>query len=361
LKKSRSTSRRNKSWRTLLVAVLVFLSLIALGVFGLWRYMLTMTVQVPSQGMVFEIAPGVPIQRVARDLESAGVLPSSLWVRAYVRLNPEVNHFRAGEYLLEPGLTLPQLIKRFVDGKILDYPIQFVEGWTFADALQELARHSKLMQKTEGQSPQEIMAALGRPDSHPEGQFFPDTYRYHKGMSDIDVLTIAMQRMDWVLNQEWPERQEGLPIKSPYEALILASIIEKETGVAHERGKIAGVFVRRLEKGMRLQTDPTVIYGLGERYAGNLTRKNLREETEYNTYRISGLPPTPIALPGREAIHAALHPEAGKELFFVARGDGSHEFTATLAEHREAVLKYQIRERRSDYRSRPDTSTQGAP
>mgnify|MGYP000117690741 FL=1 len=200
-------------------------------------------------------------------------------------------------------------------------------------------------------SNQEIEKLLGlEATSHLEGQFYPDTYNFHKGDSDLDILKRAHNRLKTILGEEWAARQKDLPLESAYEALILASIIEKETGVPEERPEIAGVFVRRLQKKMRLQTDPTVIYGLGDNYQGNITRKHLRQDTIYNTYRISGLPPTPIALVGRAAIHAALNPKPGKSLYFVAKGDGSHYFSATLEEHNKAVRKFQLK-RRSDYRS----------
>jgi UPF0755 protein len=196
------------------------------------------------------------------------------------------------------------------------------------------------------------MERLGLAGVSPEGRFFPDTYRYVRGMSDLDLLKQASARLDQVLDEEWSRRAERLPYRKPYDALIMASMVEKETGVAEERGQIAGVFVRRLRSGMRLQTDPTVIFGLGERYNGNLTRAHLLEATPYNTYVIDGMPPTPIALAGREAIHAALNPAAGRSLYFVARGDGSHVFSETLEQHNSAVREYQLK-RRADYRSSP--------
>jgi len=349
-------STRKRPFRAILWLT-IFAALLAASGYGGWWYKMQQPLQVPEQGMIFEIPRGVSVQRVAQDLQATGVIDHSLWMRLYVRLHPEVSHVQAGEYRLEPGLTLPGLMSLFTSGRTVSYPIQFVEGWTFRDVRRELARHEKLVQRTAGLDDAELMELLERPGDHPEGRFFPDTYYFHKGMSDLDILATALRRMDQILAEEWEQRQENLPLKTPYEALILASIIEKETGVPYERAQISGVFVRRLQKGMRLQTDPTVIYGLGENYRGNLTRQHLRQLTPYNTYRIAGLPPTPIALSGREAIHAALNPAPGKELFFVARGDGTHHFSVTLKQHQAAVLKYQVHKRRADYRSSPMPSS----
>jgi UPF0755 protein len=237
-------------------------------------------------------------------------------------------------------------------GEVVQYSLTLVEGWSFRQVRTALERQSKLELTLTGLSDAQLMARLGYPGVNPEGRFFPDTYRFVRGMSDLDLLKQAYVRLEQVLAEEWQGRADGLPYKAPYDALIMASIIEKETGVPEERGEIAGVFVRRLRIGMRLQTDPTVIYGLGERYNGKLTRAHLREPTAYNTYVIDGMPPTPIAMVGREAINAALHPVAGKSLYFVARGDGSHVFSNSLEAHNRAVREYQLT-RREDYRSSP--------
>ncbi|HEX8543689.1 MAG TPA: endolytic transglycosylase MltG, partial [Pseudomonas sp.] len=227
-----------------------------------------------------------------------------------------------------------------------------VEGWNFRQVRAALAKQPKLEQALTGLSDNELMAKLGHPDVYPEGRFFPDTYRYVRGMTDVELLKQAYNRLDEVLDEEWAKRAADVPYVDPYQALIMASLVEKETGVPQERGQIAGVFVRRLRLGMLLQTDPTVIYGLGERYNGKLTRAHLKEATPYNTYVIAGLPPTPISLVGREAIHAALNPVSGSSLYFVARGDGSHVFSADLDAHNAAVREYQLK-RRADYRSSP--------
>ncbi|MNZ48707.1 putative aminodeoxychorismate lyase [compost metagenome] len=227
-----------------------------------------------------------------------------------------------------------------------------MEGWTFHQVRELLSRQPKIEQTLAGLSDAEVMARLGQPGVFPEGRFFPDTYKYVRGTRDIDILRQAYQRMEGILVEEWGERASNLPYKEPYQALIMASLVEKETGVPGERAEIAGVFIRRLQKSMLLQTDPTVIYGMGQRYNGRITRADLREPTPYNTYVTPGLPPTPIALPGREAIHAALNPADGQSLYFVARGDGSHVFSDNLDDHNKAVQEYQLK-RRPDYRSSP--------
>jgi len=235
---------------------------------------------------------------------------------------------------------------------VVQYSLTLVEGWNFRQVRSALAKHEKIEQTLDGLSDSEVMAKLGHEGVFPEGRFFPDTYRFVRGMTDAQLLEKAYDRLDKVLAQEWEQRDPGVPYTTPYQALIMASLVEKETGVPQERGQIAGVFVRRMKIGMPLQTDPTVIYGLGERYNGKLTRAHLREPTPYNTYTIPGLPPTPIAMVGREAIYAALHPADGTSLYFVAKGDGSHTFSDDLDAHNSAVREFQIK-RRADYRSSP--------
>jgi UPF0755 protein len=296
-------------------------------------------------------AGSTPVGLINR-LERDGLLDGGLWLRLHWRLNRAGQTLHGGEYRLEPGMTVNELFEAWVSGKVVQYSLTLVEGWNIRQLRAALGAEDKLEQTLAGVDDAELMRRVGEPGMHPEGRFFPDTYRFVRGMRDIDLLIQANRRLRQVLAEEWKARATGLPYKNEYEALIMASIIEKETGVPAERGQIAGVFVRRLEKRMRLQTDPTVIYGMGERYAGKIRRSDLREATPYNTYTISGLPPTPIAMVGREAIHAALQPEPGKTLYFVARGDGSHVFSATLEEHLRAVRQYQLK-RRADYRSSP--------
>lgn len=305
-----------------------------------------------EEARLLEVPAGsTPVGLINR-LEREGVLENAWWLRLHWRLTRAEQTLHSGEYRLEPGMTIDELFEHWVSGKVVQYSLTLVEGWNIRQLRIALAAQEKLTQTLEGVSDAELMRRVGEQGMHPEGRFFPDTYRYVKGMRDIDLLIQANRRLRQVLSEEWAVRAAGLPYKNEYEALIMASIIEKETGVPSERGQISGVFVRRLEKRMRLQTDPTVIYGMGERYAGKIRRSDLREATPYNTYVISGLPPTPIAMVGREAIHAAMHPEPGNALYFVARGDGSHVFSATLAEHTRAVRQFQLN-RRADYRSSP--------
>ncbi|KPP99041.1 endolytic transglycosylase MltG [Marinobacter sp. HL-58] len=331
--------------------------LIILAVAGgaLWVWQGLQTLEQPvalDEPVLFSVASGSGYGQVARKLEADGLAGDSLWLRVHGRLFPEQTRLKAGEYEFTPGMSTLDMISMMVAGATKHWQIQFIEGWTFRDMRQALAASERLEQVTTEWTDEEIMEAVGAEGEHPEGRFFPDTYRFTSDESDLDLLRRAFGRMEEVLADEWESRAENLPYDSPYEALIMASIVERETGAVHERQEVAGVFVRRLEKGMRLQTDPTVIYGMGDSYQGRITRRDLQTRTDYNTYRIDGLPPTPIALPGKEAIHAALNPADGDALYFVARGDGTHKFSRTLQEHQKAVREFQLN-RRSDYRSSP--------
>lgn len=319
----------------------------------LWQGLKTLEQPVPlDEPRLVSVPAGTAFSRVALMLEQDGLLERSLWLRLYGRLFPEQTRIRAGDYELTSGMSVANLVDAMVRGDVKHWTVRVIEGRTFRDLRRVLAEAERLQKVTTDWPDEKIMEALGRPGEHPEGRFFPDTYMYTSTDSDLDLLRRAYQRMETVLAEEWAGRKEGLPYKSPYEALIMASIVERETGVPEERAEVAGVFVRRLQKGMRLQTDPTVIYGMGDNYKGRISSRDLRTYTPYNTYRIHGLPPTPIALPGREAIHSALHPDDGDTLYFVARGDGTHVFSRTLAEHQKAVRAYQLN-RRKDYRSSP--------
>ncbi|MDV3503310.1 endolytic transglycosylase MltG [Marinobacter sp. M-5] len=340
--------------RKLLISVVCLVVLAASGG-ALWVWQGLETLDAPmrlQEPVLFDVPQGTSFGQLARQFEAEGFLPDALWLRVHGRLHPEEARIKAGEYEVTDGMSARDLLAKLVAGDTKQWSIQFIEGWTFQDMRQALANSERLSKETTDWSDEEIMTAVGAEGEDPEGRFFPDTYSFTSNDTDLDMLRRAFERLNNVLEAEWEKRAEGLPYESPYEALIMASIVERETGAPHERGQVAGVFVRRLEKGMRLQTDPTVIYGMGDSYIGRITRKDLQKYTPYNTYRIDGLPPTPIALAGKEAIHAALNPEDGDSLYFVARGDGTHKFSRTLSEHQKAVREFQLN-RRSDYRSSP--------
>ena len=300
--------------------------------------------QVPEEGLVLEVPPGTNLKALARRLQAQGVLSNADYLYWHARWEKLAHRIRAGEYQLSTGITPVGLIQQLVSGKTILHSLTLLEGWSFKQMMAEIAASEVLTHELQGLSDEQIMQRIGHPGVHPEGRFFPDTYAFPRGTTDTDFLRRAFRRMQQELEAAWQQRsQEKAVVKTPEEALILASIIEKETGVPEERAQIAGVFSRRLQINMKLQTDPTVIYGMGERFKGNIRRKDLREDTPYNTYVHKGLPPTPICMPGRDAIDAALNPEDGKALYFVAKGDGSHAFSATLEQHNAAVRKYQLK------------------
>lgn len=340
--------------KRLIYSLLSLLLVVAIG-FAFWAWQGLETLKKPvamPEPLLFEVPAGSSFNRVAHRMSEEGLVSDSLWLRLQARLDPAQSRIRAGEYEFVDGMTPLQMLGMMVRGDVKHWTMTIIEGWTFAEMRQALADAQRLQKVTDEWSDGKIMQAVGAEGEHPEGRFFPDTYAFTSQETDLDLLQRAFDRMESVLQEEWQNRAEGLPYDTPYEALIMASIVERETGVPYERGEIAGVFVRRLQKGMRLQTDPTIIYGMGDRYEGRITSRDLRTHTPYNTYRIDGLPPTPIALPGHGAIHASLNPEDGDSLYFVARGDGSHKFSRTLAEHQKAVREFQLN-RRSDYRSSP--------
>ncbi|ABD80895.1 endolytic transglycosylase MltG [Saccharophagus degradans] len=308
-----------------------------------------------SVNNVYRVERGSNLTQIANVLAREQIIEwPKVWV-LYARASQKTA-VKVGEYKLLAGDTPLVLLNRLVSGDVVSYSVTLIEGSTFKDFLTALHAQEKLQKTLARKTTEQILADLNLDIQHPEGWFFPDTYNYIAGDSDADILKRAHKTMRKVLDTQWQARAQNLPYTQPYEALIMASIVEKETGVPYERDEIAGVFIRRLQKRMRLQTDPTVIYGMGENYAGNITRKDLRTPTPYNTYVIKGLPPTPIAMPGKEAIYAALHPADGEHLYFVAKGDGSHYFSSTLDEHLAAVAKYQKR-RTSNYRSAPPVNT----
>lgn len=308
-----------------------------------------------EEPMLYELAPGTPLSSLIKDLKQRGWLNSALAMRLHARLDSAATRVQAGQYLLKPGMTAPELLQKMVAGDVHLLSLTIVEGWRFSDMKARLMAESGLRQDVDWVKPLWPQLGIEKPlADNPEGQFYPDTYRFPEGQAVSLLLRQSHDRLRKVLDRAWAMRRDELPLKTPYEALILASIVEKETGQASERPQIAGVFVRRLERGMRLQTDPTIIYGLGQSFDGNLRRRHLKDSANpYNSYRHHGLPPSPIALVGRAAIEAAVQPEDGDSLYFVAKGDGSHYFSATLAEHEAAVRQFQIEKRRGDYRSAP--------
>ena len=296
-----------------------------------------------QQFLRYTLNPGQNLTVVAGDMYRSGIIDHPRYLRWIARWQGNADQIKAGEYALTTGMTLQQFLDKIVRGDVIQYPATIIEGWTYNQLRHYLSSIDSIEHNPTALEPAHVISRLGYDESPPEGQFLPDTYYFTRGMSDLDILGRAYQAMTQFLQQAWEQRAADLPYKTPYEALIMASIIEKETAVASERKQIAGVFIRRLQKRMRLQTDPTVIYGIGESFDGNLRSRDLKADSPYNTYRHRGLPPTPIAMPGTDSILAALHPDEGDTLYFVARGDGTHQFSATISEHNKAVRKYQLK------------------
>ena len=322
---------------TLIGAMFVAL---ALGTW-LWHFA-QMPLRLSDTPHAFSVKPGSTIRTVSRQLVDEGVLsePWSFFLMA--RISGRAEELKAGNYSIESEISPYRLFDRLTNGDTAQIGITFIEGWTFRQIRNELNRHEGLRHVSMSLSDAEILHRIGAKEIHPEGLFFPDTYYFSSDMSDLEILSRAYQVMQERLDQAWKSRDDGLPYKSPYEALIMASIVEKETGMVEERAQIARVFLNRMRISMRLQTDPTVIYGLGTRFDGNLRKQDLLNDTPYNTYTRSGLPPTPIAMPGMGAIEAALNPARNEgHLYFVGRGDGGHVFSKTLADHNRAVARYQ--------------------
>jgi len=308
----------------------------------LWSFSQTPLV-IPNKPHAFVVKAGGTIRTVARQLTEEHILSEPWSFIVMARLTGRASQLKAGNYLFEQDITPFKIFDMLTNGDVTQIGVTFIEGWTFRQMREELDRHEGIQHVGMALSDREILQRIGAPETNPEGLFFPDTYYFSSGMSDLDILKRAYQAMSDKVTQAWNSRVSGLPYATPYEALIMASIIEKETGKAEERPLIAGVFLNRLKVGMRLQTDPTVIYGLGEAYDGNIRKKDLLTDNPYNTYTRSGLPPTPIANPGLGAIEAALNPDmhAGY-LYFVGKGDGSHVFSRNLIEHNRAVARYQL-------------------
>jgi UPF0755 protein len=325
--------------RLLMLALLAVV--VALSAAVWWLYSpITLNVSAPSQVLDLEIEPGTRPAQVAEAAVASGALVNAQLLQLWFRFSGQARQIKAGSYEITPGTTPRGLLTMLVRGDQTLKSITLVEGWSFQQVRTALQKAELLAPDSIGLEPEIIMQKLGRAGVHPEGRFFPDTYTYSKGSSDMAVLQRAAKAMDKRLAAAWSLRNPDTPLKSPEQALILASIVEKETGKPSDRAQIAGVFANRLRIGMLLQTDPTVIYGMGDRFDGNIRKRDLQQDTPYNTYTRAGLPPTPIAMPGKAALLAAVQPMPTKALYFVARGDGTSQFSATLDEHNRAVNKY---------------------
>jgi len=323
--------------------IITLVSIVA--IFFVWdsyRFM-SSEMQLPDQGLQYTFKKGSSASRLVSDLVEQNVINQAFYFKVWGKLSGKTKKLQAGEYIIEKGLTPFQLLNKMVQGDVKLYAFTIIEGWSFKQLMSALLADDNLEHKlTSSDTNKSIMEKIGYQGDHPEGRFFPDTYRFPAGTTDIQFLKRAYLQMAKHLQAEWENKASGLPLKNKYEALILASIVEKESAAPEERPVIAGVFINRLIKNMRLQTDPTVIYGLGDEYDGDIRFRHLREDTPYNTYTRKGLTPTPIAMPGLEAIRAALNPEATEYLYFVATGEnGRHYFSSTNAEHQRAVTKYQ--------------------
>jgi UPF0755 protein len=337
-----------KAIKRFFVLVTVLAVLLGTAIFWQVNQFLKAPISEQTAPLVVEIKPGSSAQHVARLLHQKGLLSSPKWFSWYLRYQKKHHLLKAGEMTIQPYWTVDELIEHLIKGDTVQYPVTLIAGHTVQQALQTIHALPKIKKTLDTSNIVELQTLFkveGKidpkyPYANIEGQLLPETYHYQAGDTDQAIILRAHQALKNTLDVAWASREKGLPIKTPYEALILASIVEKETGVAAERAKIAGVFVNRMRRGMRLQTDPTVIYGIGMTYDGNIRKRDLLTKTAYNTYKIDGLPPTPIALPSKEAIIAVMHPEKTKALYFVAKGGGEHYFSKTLVEHNRAVRKY---------------------
>jgi len=317
---------------TILLAVLLA---VAMG------YYLTRPLALPALPVEFSLSQGTSLKGAARQMQQAGILPNE-WMFAWLaRLLGKSTQIKAGNYQLAANVSMLELMNIVTKGQVAQGELSIIEGWTFNQFRAALNDSPAIRHDSASLTEAEILQRIGAVEKQAEGLFFPDTYHFSSGTSDLVLLKQAYQTMQVHLQKSWDSRAPGLPLKTPYQALILASIVEKETGQARDRGMVAGVFINRLRLGMMLQTDPTVIYGIGKKFDGNLRKRDLLADTPYNTYKRAGLPPTPIALPGLAALQATLHPTSTNALYFVSRGDGSSEFSATLMQHNRAVDRYQ--------------------
>lgn len=351
------TASKSSIFGRIVKAILVIILLVGASLAYLWFSLgawLNAPLDLPAQGFYYELSAGKSLSHVSQDLANKKILTHPRWLNLYARFYHK-EKIHSGEYLLELGLTPISLLEKLNKGDVVLHQVTFLEGWTFKQVINALDAEPHIKHLLSDKPESKYLDMLNLPIEHLEGWFFPDTYRFTRGTSDVEVLTQAYNAMRKNLDDMWANKAANLPYRNQYEALIMASIVEKETGHEGERDKIAGVFVRRLQIGMPLQTDPTVIYGMGDSYKGKISRDDLKRPTAYNTYTIQGLPPTPIAIPGRASLYAALHPDAGNSLYFVAKGDGTSEFSSTLLDHQRAVVRYQLK-RATDYRSTPNAA-----
>jgi UPF0755 protein len=331
-------------WLTGVLWVALAVLIAAAGAGGWFYWKATSPLRLAAASVEFEVAPGSGMRAAARDIAAAGIEFEPWMLVALARLRRVEGSIKAGNYEAEAGITLLGLLDKLTRGDVTQTEVAFIEGWTFRQLRERLDAYPEIRHESLGLSGAEIMRRIGAEGAEtasPEGWFFPDTYLFAKGSGDLDVLTRAHRVMRRHLEREWAAREQPSPLETPYQALILASMVEKETGREADRAQIAAVFLNRIRRGMLMQSDPTVIYGMGERFDGNLRRRDLTADTPYNTYTRAGLPPTPIAMPGLASLRAVLHPAPSEALYFVARGDGSSHFSRTLDEHNRAVNRYQ--------------------
>ncbi len=325
---------------------LIFWILLLATLFFGWLYLhVHSDIHLPTTPYEFTIKPGSNLKQVSQQLSDAGVLTHAWSFVLLSRYMGNESAIKAGDYTLTENLSQVALLEYLIQGDVKQNEIKFLEGWTFSQIREVLNNHPAIKKDTIDLSEQEILQLIGADETAAEGLFFPDTYYFVKNNSDVEILQRAYRTLQNHLQAAWSTRQESLPLKTPYEALILASIVEKETGLESDRTEIAGVFINRLRIGMRLQTDPTIIYGMGDKFDGNLRKKDLQTDQNYNTYTRAGLPPTPIAMPGLASIRAALNPATTDALYFVAKGNGESKFSTNLADHNRAVAKYQKRQK----------------
>jgi len=332
-------AKKSRSWISMLLSLMVLTIMIAAAIVGYAWYWLHQPLPELPAG-TYDVARGATVISIGQDMQQKGGMQFPQVWRVWSHVTHRSGLIKAGEFQLRNGMSPDELLQLFTSGKVVLHSVQFIEGSTFADMRRVIQAEPSIDHTLQKASDAEIMRRLHMTGIHPEGQFFPDKYEFAKGTSDLEIYSIAQRRMQRELQNAWSKHTADLSVKSAYEALILASIVEKESSLSSERNQIAGVFMDRLDRGMRLQTDPTVIYGLGDNYDGNIRKSDLQRDTPYNTYTRDGLPPTPICLPGAGSLYAATHPERSGALYFVASGEGgAHHFSKTYEEHAQAVVK----------------------